>query len=210
MLLMVCAKEKITNNALGALRLEYGKRFGYTDETKRVFAWVTDFPLFEFNEEDNRLYAAHHPFTRPNPDDLESFMRGGSPAEMMNVRACAYDLVLDGVEIGGGSLRIYDPAVQARMFQLLGLSDEEAKLKFGFFIKALQYGTPPHGGIAFGVDRIAMLLAGCDAIRDVIAFPKTQKAADLMAEAPSPVDAKQLHELGIAVVRQPEDGPEKV
>lgn len=202
MLLMLVGKPKVVNNALSALRDEYGARFGYCRQEAYEFLWVTDFPLFEYNDEDKRFYAAHHPFTSPNLDDLQTFMTTKSDEEMKRVRARAYDLVLNGYEIGGGSLRIYSPDVQARMFELLGISQEEAQLKFGFFLKALQYGTPPHGGIAFGVDRVAMLLAGTNAIRDVIAFPKTQKASDLMAEAPSPVAEDQLTELSIRVLRR--------
>lgn len=207
MLLMVCASPRVVNNALSFLRDEYGKRLGYTDTTKDRFAWVTDFPLFEFNEDDKRFYAAHHPFTRPAAADQEMFMKSDKQSDIAAVRAEAYDLVWNGFEIGGGSLRIYDSAVQARMFDLLGMTTEEAQLKFGFFLKALQYGTPPHGGIAIGVDRVAMLMTGCDAIRDVIAFPKTQKAADIMAEAPSVVDTKQLEELGIRLAPRPKPTP---
>jgi aspartyl-tRNA synthetase len=205
MLFLICAKSTVVNNALSALRLEFGERFGYTDKSQDRFAWVTDFPLFEYNDEDKRFYAAHHPFTRPHPDDLEAFMKRDDDAYTASVRACAYDLVWNGFEIGGGSLRIYDSAVQARMFQKLGISEEDAQRKFGFFLRALQYGTPPHGGIALGVDRIAMLLAGCDAIRDVIAFPKTQKASCLMSEAPSVADPKQLEELFIRTVPPPQE-----
>jgi aspartyl-tRNA synthetase len=200
MVLLICAKSTVVNNALSALRLEYGERFGYTDKTQDRFAWVTDFPLFEYNEEDKRFYAAHHPFTRPHPEDRDLFMNKNDDESTAKIRACAYDLVWNGFEIGGGSLRIYDSSVQARMFQKLGISEEEAQRKFGFFLRALQFGTPPHGGIALGVDRIAMLLAGCDAIRDVIAFPKTQKASCLMSEAPSQADPKQLEELFIRTV----------
>jgi aspartyl-tRNA synthetase len=200
MVLLICAKSTVVNNALSALRLEYGERFGYTDKTQDRFAWVTDFPLFEYNEEDKRFYAAHHPFTRPHPEDMDLFMNKNDDESTAKIRACAYDLVWNGFEIGGGSLRIYDSSVQARMFQKLGISEEEAQRKFGFFLRALQFGTPPHGGIALGVDRIAMLLAGCDAIRDVIAFPKTQKASCLMSEAPSQADPKQLEELFIRTV----------
>lgn len=198
--LLICAKSTVVNNALSALRLEYGERFGYTDKTQDRFAWVTDFPLFEYNEDDKRFYAAHHPFTRPHPEDMDLFMNKNDDESTAKIRACAYDLVWNGFEIGGGSLRIYDSSVQARMFQKLGISEEEAQRKFGFFLRALQFGTPPHGGIALGVDRIAMLLAGCDAIRDVIAFPKTQKASCLMSEAPSQADPKQLEELFIRTV----------
>jgi aspartyl-tRNA synthetase len=207
LLLMVCAKAKIANNALSHLRVKFGEQFGYTDLSRPALLWVTDFPLLEYNEEDKRLYAAHHPFTSPHLDDLDLFMKSDSVADLVNVRARAYDLVLNGFEIGGGSLRIYDPGVQARMFKVLGISEEEAQLKFGFFLKALQYGTPPHGGIALGVDRVAMLLAGVTAIRDVIAFPKTQKASDLMAEAPSPVAEDQLRELSIKVIPRPTTNP---
>lgn len=200
MVLLVCSTPNIVNNTLGSFRLDFGKRFGYTDESRHEFAWITDFPLFEYNEEDKRFFAAHHPFTCPNPTDLALFMKSNAKTDLEKVRARAYDLVLNGSEIGGGSLRIYDPNVQKRMFEILGFSEEDAKAKFGFFLTALQYGTPPHGGIALGVDRIAMILSGCDAIRDVIAFPKTQKAADLMSEAPSQVDEKQLQELHIRVL----------
>ena len=204
MVFLICAKETVTNNALSALRLEYGERFGYTDKSQDRFAWVTDFPLFEYNEEDKRFYAAHHPFTRPHPEDLDLFMTKEDYESTSRIRACAYDLVWNGFEIGGGSLRIYDSTVQAKMFQKLGINEEEAQRKFGFFLRALQFGTPPHGGIALGVDRIAMLLAGCDAIRDVIAFPKTQKASCLMSEAPSKADPKQLEELFIRTVPVPQ------
>ncbi|NBW99301.1 aspartate--tRNA ligase, partial [bacterium] len=204
MVFLICAKSTVVNNALSALRLEYGDRFGYTNKEEDRFAWVTDFPLFEYNEDDKRFYAAHHPFTRPHPEDLDLFMNKEDHDSTARIRACAYDLVWNGFEIGGGSLRIYDSAVQARMFQKLGINEEEAQRKFGFFLRALQYGTPPHGGIALGVDRIAMLLAGCDAIRDVIAFPKTQKASCLMSEAPSPADPKQLEELFIRTVPVPQ------
>jgi aspartyl-tRNA synthetase len=207
MLLMVCASARVVNNSLSFLRDEYGKRLGYTDTSKDRFAWITDFPLFEFNEDDKRFYAAHHPFTRPAAADQQTFMTSDKQQDLAAVRAEAYDLIWNGFEIGGGSLRIYDSNVQARMFDILGMNQEEAQLKFGFFMKALQYGTPPHGGIAIGVDRVAMLMTGCDAIRDVIAFPKTQKAADIMAEAPSIVDTKQLEELGIRLAPRPKPTP---
>jgi len=202
MVFLICASESITNNALSALRLEYGEKLGYLDKSQDRFCWITDFPLFEYNEEDKRFYAAHHPFTRPHPEDLDLFMTQNDDSSTAKVRACAYDLVWNGFEIGGGSLRIYDPQVQGRMFEKLGIQEEEAQRKFGFFLRALKFGTPPHGGIALGVDRIAMLLAGCDAIRDVIAFPKTQKASCLMSEAPSAADPKQLEELFIRTVEE--------
>ncbi|MSP18157.1 MAG: aspartate--tRNA ligase [Bdellovibrionales bacterium] len=202
MLFLMCGKDTMVNNSLSALRLDYGKRFGYTDESRNAFLWVTDFPLLEFNDEDKRFYAAHHPFTRPHPEDLHLFLEKNDKSSLAAVRACAYDLVWNGFEIGGGSLRIYNPEVQSRMFDVLGIGPDEAKVKFGFFLKALQYGTPPHGGIALGVDRIAMLLAGTDAIRDVIAFPKTQKASCSMSEAPSVVDPVQLTELGLKIIQK--------
>lgn len=204
MLLLVCAKPKIVNNALGALRLEYGEKQGYTKTGGFEFLWVTDFPLYEYNEEEKRFYAAHHPFTNPHPEDTDVFLNSDDHDKIQKVRACAYDLVLNGFEIGGGSLRIYDPAVQARMFKLLGISEAEAEHKFGFFLRALQFGTPPHGGIALGVDRIAMLMSGTTAIRDVIAFPKTQKASDLMSDAPSSVDEAQLEELSLKLHLKPQ------
>lgn len=202
MVFLVCGPRKTVDNALGSLRIEYGDRLGYTSKKNFEFLWVTDFPLLEFNEDDKRFYAAHHPFTHPHLEDVEKFMTSSRPEDLSQVRARAYDLVLNGYEIGGGSLRIYDSKVQARMFDVLGVSPEEAKIKFGFFIKALQYGTPPHGGIALGVDRIAMILSGTNAIRDVIAFPKTQKGTCLMSEAPSPVDQDQLKTLSIQLLRK--------
>jgi aspartyl-tRNA synthetase len=208
MLFMVCAKPRIANNALGALRLEYGEKLKETDLTRDELLWVTDFPLLDYNDEEGRFYAAHHPFTSPHPDDLEIFMTSNKKEDLERVRARAYDLVWNGHEIGGGSLRIFDAKVQARMFEVLGISHEEAEQKFGFFLKALQYGTPPHGGIALGVDRISMLLCGATAIRDVIAFPKTQKATDIMAEAPSFASPEQLKELGIEVVKPKEEQPQ--
>jgi len=205
MVLLVCAKEKIVNNALGYLRVVYGNKLGYTKLDEYKFLWVTDFPLYEYNDEDKRLYAAHHPFTRPNDEDLAIFLESKSNEELAKVRAYAYDLVLNGYEIGGGSLRIYRQDVQARMFEILGLSAEEAKTKFGFFLRALEFGTPPHGGIALGVDRVSMIMSGTDAIRDVIAFPKTQKATCLMSECPSPVAGDQLTELHIKTLPPPEE-----
>ena len=154
-----------------------------------------NFPLLEYDDKEDRYYACHHPFTAPRPQFFDDFVNGNN---LDKIEASAYDMVLNGVEIGGGSLRIYRPDVQAAMFKILGLTEEQAKLKFGFFLEALQYGTPPHGGIAFGVDRLAALLCGVGPIRDVMAFPKTQKGSDLMAETPSEVDPEQLtaHDFG--------------
>ena len=154
------------------------------------FLWVNDFPLLEYHEDEGRWYSMHHPFTSPREEDVDRL-----ETDPGSVRAKAYDLVLNGSEIGGGSIRIHDSALQARMFKRLGISDEDAKARFGFFLEALEYGTPPHGGIALGVDRIVALLAGESSIREVIAFPKTANAIDLMAGAPSSVDAKQLRDL---------------
>jgi aspartyl-tRNA synthetase len=158
------------------------------------FLWVTEFPLLEYHEEDGRWYSMHHPFTSPLDEDIDKV-----EADPGAIRAKAYDLVLNGSEIGGGSIRIHDAALQARMFARLGISAEEAKERFGFFLESLEYGTPPHGGIALGVDRIVAILAGESSIREVIAFPKTANAVDLMAGAPSPVDAKQLRELHLKI-----------
>ena len=155
---------------------------------------MTEFPLLEYHEEDGRWYSMHHPFTSPLDEDVDKL-----ETEPGAVRAKAYDLVLNGSEIGGGSIRIHDAALQARLFQRLGITDDEARLRFGFFLDALTYGTPPHGGIALGVDRIVAILCGEASIREVIAFPKTANALDLMAGAPSPVDAKQLRDLHLRV-----------
>jgi aspartyl-tRNA synthetase len=160
------------------------------DPDRFEFLWVTDFPLLEYHEDDRRWYSMHHPFTSPLDEDADKLE--DDPGA---VRAKAYDLVLNGSEIGGGSVRIHDARLQARIFKRLGISDDEAKLRFGFFLEALEYGTPPHGGIALGLDRIVAILAGESSIREVIAFPKTANAVDLMAGAPSAVDAKQLREL---------------
>lgn len=200
MLMLLCGPAKIVNNGLSHLRTVYGERFGYFDGRRYAFLWVRDFPLFEYDEREKRFFAAHHPFTSPALADWPTFLDPPGDEALKKVKARAYDLVLNGYEIGGGSIRIYRPDLQAQMFRILGISDEEARQRFGFFLEALQYGTPPHGGIAFGVDRISMLLAGTDAIRDVIAFPKTQKATCLMSEAPSPVDPKQLEEHHVRTV----------
>lgn len=203
-LIIADVKDKVVFDALGAIRLSVGAKLGLIPqpgEGKPAFLWVTNFPLLEYDDKENRYYACHHPFTSPRPEFFEDFVNG---THLDRIEASAYDLVLNGVEVGGGSLRIYRPEIQSAMFKLLGLTPEEAKEKFGFFIEALQYGTPPHGGIAFGVDRLAAMLCGVGPIRDVMAFPKTQKGHCLMSESPSLVNPEQLVELGISVVRKNE------
>ncbi len=197
-------KNKVVFDALGALRLAVGARLGMipkVGEGKPAFLWVMNFPLLEFDEKEGRYFALHHPFTSPRPEFFDDFIAGKN---LDRIQASAYDLVLNGVEIGGGSLRIYRSDVQAAMFQHLGLSHDEAHEKFGFFLEALQYGTPPHGGIAFGIDRLAAILCNVGPIRDVMAFPKTQRGHCLMSESPSHVTSDQLVELGITLVRPKE------
>lgn len=188
----VADKEAVVADALGHLRLELGKRLGLIPENALNFLWVTEFPLLEWDEGEKRFVAIHHPFTSPMAEDLPLLK-----TEPGKVRAKAYDMVLNGTELGGGSIRIHQRDVQEQMFELLGLSTEEADAKFGYLLEAFEYGTPPHGGIAFGLDRLTMLMTGKENIRDVIAFPKTQSAADLMIQAPSKVEEKQLKELHI-------------
>ncbi|MBC2721774.1 aspartate--tRNA ligase [Desulfosporosinus sp.] len=188
----------VVSDALGHLRLELAKRLGLIDENMLQFLWVTEFPLLEYDEEQKRHIAIHHPFTAPMDEDLQLL-----ETDPLKVRAKAYDMVLNGTELGGGSIRIHRREVQERLFKLLGFSEEEAIAQFGFLMEAFEYGTPPHGGIAFGLDRLIMLLTGKDNIRDVIAFPKTQSASDLMAHAPSTVADKQLKELHIKTIEQP-------
>jgi aspartyl-tRNA synthetase len=181
---------KIVADALAHLRLALGKQLNLIDESKNAFMWVTEFPLVEYDATEKRYTAMHHPFTAPREEDLTKF-----ESEPGSIKARAYDLVLNGNEIGGGSIRIHQKEVQEKMFKLLGIGQEEAETKFGFLLDALQYGAPPHCGIALGLDRVTMLLSGASSIRDVIAFPKTQKATCLMTQAPSEVDPKQLREL---------------
>jgi aspartyl-tRNA synthetase len=197
--LLVAAPAATATAALGALRLELAKTYKLIPEDQHAFLWVTDFPLLEWGEEEGRWFATHHPFSSPDPRDLDQL-----ESDPGSVRARAYDVVLDGLELGGGSIRIHDPTLQSRIFRLLGIGPEEAQARFGFFLEALRYGAPPHGGIALGLDRIVMMLAGGGSLRDVIAFPKTASATDLMTEAPAAVDEGQLRELGIAVVREGE------
>ena len=192
LLLLVADQAKTAAEALGRLRVKLGHQLGLIDQKALAVTWIIDFPLLEYNSEEKRWQAVHHPFTAPMDEDLSLF--GTDPGK---VRAKAYDLVVNGQELGGGSIRIHRRDVQSQMFQALGIGPEEARAKFGFLLEALEYGTPPHGGIAFGFDRIIALLAGAGSIRDVIAFPKTQKAQDLMMNAPSPVDSRQLKELKI-------------
>ena len=185
--------------ALGALRNHLGKKLELIDPSLYNFLWVTDFPLLQYDADSKRYVACHHPFTSPSPQDEAKLLAG---EDLANIRAAAYDLVLNGFEVAGGSIRIFRQEVQQAMFKALGFSEEEAKEKFGFFVEALQYGTPPHGGIAFGVDRMVMLLVGTDAIREVMAFPKTQKATCLMSECPSPVTPEQLAELHVSLLKR--------
>ena len=192
LLLVVADKRLVVDTALGQLRLEMGKERGLIDPDKLRFLWVVDFPMYEWSDEEKRWKAMHHPFTAPRDEDIEFL--GTDPGR---VKANAYDMVLNGVEIGGGSLRIYNAELQEKVFESLGLTYEEAHEKFGFMMDAFQYGTPPHGGLAFGLDRLVMIMAKRSSIRDVIAFPKNQSARDVMSNAPSEVEDKQLRELSI-------------
>ncbi len=194
LLLFVADKRTVVADALGALRLKFGKELGLIDNSIYKFLWITDWPLLEYDDKDGRYYAAHHPFTMPFEEDLDKLA-----TEPQNVRAQAYDLVLNGYELGGGSSRIYRREIQEQMFEVLGFSKEEANEQFGFLMEAFEYGTPPHGGIAFGLDRLVMLLSGRTNLRDTIAFPKTASASDLLTDAPSPVSVAQLEELSLSL-----------
>lgn len=197
LLFMVADKKKVAQTALGALRSKLGHDLELIDTTKHAFLWVTNFPMFEYVEEENRYVAAHHPFTSPNLEDVDKLI--SDPA---NCYSRAYDLVLNGYELLSGSIRIHDQEVQKKVFEAIGMSMEEAYDKFGWFIDAFKYGTPPHGGVGIGLERLVMILAGTDNIRDVVAFPKTASASDLMSEAPSPVYEGQLDELHIAIQKK--------
>lgn len=187
----------VVNNSLGNLRVHLGKKLNLIDKTKDIFCWVNQFPLFEFSKEENRYVSRHHPFTSPRVEDLDLMT-----TEPQNVYAYAYDLVLNGTEVAGGSIRIHTAEVQKKVFKALQISEAEAQQKFGFLLEALQFGAPPHGGIAVGFDRLIALLCGVESIRDVIAFPKTQKAQCAMTGAPSPIDAKQLKELHLKISKE--------
>ncbi len=194
LLLFAADKNKVVWDVLGALRLELARQMELLDKGEFKFLWVTEFPLLEWSEEQGRYVAMHHPFTMPMEEDLQYI-----DSEPGRVRAKAYDIVLNGNEIGGGSVRIFDPQIQSKMFEVLGFTPEQAQEQFGFLLTAFKYGVPPHAGLAYGLDRIVMLMAKEDSIRDVMAFPKVKDASDLMTEAPTQVDKKQLDELGIAV-----------
>jgi aspartyl-tRNA synthetase len=199
-IMIIADKAKVVYDGLGALRLKLGKDLDLINNDEYKFLWIVDFPMFEWSEEEERYKAQHHPFTSIKAEDMEAFMAG----EMDKVRTNSYDLVLNGSEIGGGSIRIHDPEIQAKVFERLGLSQEEAREKFGFFIDAFKYGAPPHGGLAFGIDRWLMVMLKETSIRDVIPFPKTNKGQCLMTEAPSKVEEDQLEELYLKSTYTPE------
>ena len=191
------AKEEVVFAALGALRVECAKQLGLLDPKDFRFLWVTQFPMFEWSEEEGRYQAMHHPFTAPMAEDEDKLL-----TDKKNCRARAYDIVLNGTELGGGSIRINTPELQTKAFEALGLAQEDIQERFGHLVNAFQYGAPPHGGLAYGLDRLVMLMTGATSIRDVIAFPKVQNASDLMMDCPDVVDDKQLDDLSIAVTRQ--------
>ena len=194
LLLFAADKNKIVWNVLGAIRLEMGKELGLIDKNKYHFLWVTEFPLLEWSEEENRYMAAHHPFTMPMEEDWH--LIDSDPGA---VRAKAYDIVLNGTELGGGSVRIHQDDIQEKMLEVLGFTRERAYEQFGFLLNAFKYGVPPHAGLAYGLDRMIMLMVHCDSLRDVIAFPKVKDASCLMTEAPGTVEEKQLEELSLSV-----------
>ncbi|MDI9880448.1 aspartate--tRNA ligase [Flectobacillus longus] len=196
LLLILCGDGDKPRKQLNELRLEMGNRLGLRNPNEYSVHWVVDFPLLEHSEEENRWFAMHHPFTSPKPEDIE-FLKSG---DLGKIRANAYDMVINGVEVGGGSIRIFQKDLQAKMFETLGFSDEEAKHQFGFLMDAFEYGAPPHGGLAFGFDRLCSLFGGSDSIRDFIAFPKNNSGRDVMIDSPSTIDAKQLDELKIRTI----------
>jgi aspartyl-tRNA synthetase len=202
MLFILSGEEEKTRKQLCELRLEMGNRLGLRDPKVFKPLWVVDFPLLEWDEEAGRFFAMHHPFTSPKPQDIVK-MESNDPAVLKSMRADAYDLVLNGVEIGGGSIRIHDRDLQARNFRLLGFSQEEAESQFGFLLGAFEYGAPPHGGIAFGFDRLSAVMNGANSIRDFIAFPKNNQGRDMMIDAPDGIHQKQLDELGISINAEP-------
>ena len=200
LLLFAADKNKVVWAVLGALRLELAAQMDLLDKNEYKFLWVTEFPLLEWNDEQNRFTAMHHPFTMPMEEDLQYI-----DSDPGRVRAKAYDIVLNGNEIGGGSVRIFNPEIQSKMFEVLGFTPEQAQEQFGFLLTAFKYGVPPHAGLAYGLDRLVMLMAKEDSIRDVIAFPKVKDASDLMTEAPTRVAQEQLDELGLAITAETEE-----
>jgi aspartyl-tRNA synthetase len=206
LVLIVAGAEERTRKAISELRLEMGKRLGLRKNNEFKLLWVLDFPLFEYAADDNRWVARHHPFTSPRPSDIDTMINHSPVIEdaakylehpYANIKANAYDMVLNGNEIGGGSIRIFQRSLQEKMFAALGMSREESLHKFGFLLGAFEYGAPPHGGIAFGFDRLCAILGGSESIRDFIAFPKNNSGRDVMLDAPSVIDEKQLEELAI-------------
>jgi aspartyl-tRNA synthetase len=208
--LILAGREEKTRKAISDLRLELGERLGLRKKDEFRLLWVIDFPLFEYSEDDNRWVARHHPFTAPKPDQITTMISNdpliAEPTRYLehpyaNIKANAYDMVLNGNEIGGGSIRIFQRELQEKMFDALGMSKEEANHKFGFLLGAFEYGPPPHGGIAFGFDRLCAILGGSESIRDFIAFPKNNSGRDVMLDAPSTIDDKQLQELSIGIIK---------
>ena len=208
LILLLAGTEERTRKAISELRLEMGKRLGLRKDNEFKLLWVVDFPLFEYDEEANRWVARHHPFTSPKPADIDTMIRNEptitNAADYLQhpyatIKANAYDMVLNGNEIGGGSIRIYQKELQQKMFAALGMNEEEQQHKFGFLLGAFEYGAPPHGGIAFGFDRLCSILGGSESIRDFIAFPKNNSGRDVMIDAPSAIDEKQLDELQIQI-----------